>query len=190
MEHKSSVDEQFSDILKTEYAVSFDKKCFDILPEDLRSSYSERFIDLRKRAMVTSYFKYGKLSQNASNEAYSFIESLRLRYDKAVSSCNTEFLVDVANYCMMIYMFPEKGWKYSEVADIRDLFLDISIDGVYNCIKLAECFSNVAYLVPAAVICMLLFVSPPEGWSYKKTDSDESCGIVGYSINEIRNFDY
>lgn len=178
-------DTQFEDILKTEYNNVFDDKCKSYSSDEIKHLYSGRFIELRKKAMITSYFKYGKLRENANNEAYDFFKSLKMRFGKAVASRNTEFLVDVANYCMMCAWYPEKGWVSRRVQKEPQG----TLTALKQAIEEAEQTKNADYLAIAAVCCLLLFESPPKDWVYKATDSNESCGIAGYSINEIRNFE-
>ena len=83
-----------------------------------------------------SYYKYGGVKENAENGTTDFIKSLDMRYKKFLETRNTEFLADMANICMMIYMFPAEF-----------------------------------------------------GCHYKSTDSTESCGIDGMSMQDIRNYD-
>ena len=102
--------------------------------EILSTEYSERFDKLRKDMMVMSYYKYGPLKDNANSGMESFLGSLDKRYEAFKKTKNTEFLADIANFCMMIFMYPE------------------------------EC-----------------------GCFYKPTDSNESPGIDGISIQEFKD---
>lgn len=184
---ESSVDKEFESILKTEYSCNFDSRRRDALPDDLKDSYNNEFDDKRKKAMVTSYYKYGKLSENANNEAYDFFESLKLRLQKAKETKNTEFLVDIANFCMMMCMYHSREWVTNKLH--TPMSNNNYLEHLEFCIEAAERTKNLEYLVDASNCCMLLFSNPPKGWTYTSTDSEDSCGIVGYSINEIRNFD-
>ena len=105
------------------------------MDEILKTEYCEKFDDIRKKMMVTSYFKYGPLKGNyGTYKCMNAIENIRKRLDKYIETGNTEFLADVANFAMLEFMHP-------------------SIEGA----------------------------------KYQPTDS-ESCDVVGFSINEIRNF--
>ena len=73
----------------------------------LKTEYSEEFDKLRKNMMVMSYYKYGKVEENAKNGTTDFIKSLDIRYRAFLKTKNTEFLADMANLCMMIFMYPE-----------------------------------------------------------------------------------
>lgn len=76
--------------------------------EILKTEYSAEFDELRKKMMVMSYFKYGKLRDNATNGTIDFIKSLDIRYEAFKKTHNTEFLADIANIAMMIWMYPEQ----------------------------------------------------------------------------------
>lgn len=59
-----------------------------------------------------------------------------------------------------------------------------------KCIKKYEETGNTEYLADAANYLMFEFMYPQkEGAYYKNTDSDGSAGLVGMSINEIKEFD-
>lgn len=105
------------------------------MDEILKTEYCEKFDDIRKKMMVTSYFKYGPLKENyGTYKCMNAIENIRKRLDKYIETGNMEFLADVANFAMLEFMHP-------------------SIEGA----------------------------------KYQPTDSG-SCDVVGFSINEIRNF--
>lgn len=74
----------------------------------LNTEYSERFDDIRKKMMIMSYYKYGKLSTNYKNEkCINAIGSLEKRLQAYKETGNTEFLADIANFAMIEFMFPQ-----------------------------------------------------------------------------------
>ena len=81
----------------------------------LDTEYSKRFDELRKNAMETSYYKYGPLKDNYSkHKCMDAIENLKKRLQAYEETGNTEFLVDVANFAMIEFMYPQvKGAKYT-----------------------------------------------------------------------------
>ena len=103
-----------SEILKTDYSIEFDKK--------------------RKASIEQSYYKYGKASKNFATGNVDAIGSLEKCLEKFKETKNTEYLIDVANYAMFRYMWPQ----------------------------------DVEY--------------------FKRTNSDESAGIVGMSVKEMEDF--
>lgn len=74
----------------------------------LDKEYSFDFDKLRQDMMVTSYYKYGPVKENAMNGTTDFTKSLDIRYEKFKATKNTEYLADMANLCMMIWMYPEQ----------------------------------------------------------------------------------
>ena len=99
------------DILKTDYSLQFDEK--------------------RKALVVQSHYKYGRAGRNFATGNVDAIGSLEKCLAKFKETGNTEYLLDIANYAMFRYMWPQGG-EY-----------------------------------------------------FKHTDSDESAGIVGMSVNEM-----
>jgi hypothetical protein len=85
--------------------------------EILKTEYSEEFDKLRKQMMATSYYKYGPLKDNSTNEAYNWIGSLEKRFNEFKETKNTEYLADIANFCMMMFMYPEKHGLHYKPTD-------------------------------------------------------------------------
>ena len=77
--------------------------------ELLKTQYSERFDEIRKKMMVTSYYKLGDIRQNNKIVAgLQSIPSLKAKLKKYEETGNTEFLADVANFAMIEFMYPQK----------------------------------------------------------------------------------
>lgn len=84
------------------------------LSKILATEYSERFDTLRKQAMITSYYKYGPVQKNYhSVKGMDAVANIRKRLEKYIETGNTEFLVDVANFAMIEFMYPQlEGASY------------------------------------------------------------------------------
>ncbi len=106
------------------------------IQEIISTEYSIEFDELRKKMMVMGFYKYGPLKDNIDNQAYDMLDSLKVRLEHFEKTKNVEYLADVANFCMMIFMYPDKF-----------------------------------------------------GAHYKPTDSNNSPGISGMSVNDFKNFD-
>lgn len=87
------------------------------IEEILKGEYSTQFDELRKKMMVMGFYKYGPLKDNIDNQAYDMLESLKIRLSHFEKTRNVEFLADVANFCMMIFMYPEKFNAYYNPTD-------------------------------------------------------------------------
>ena len=84
----SKVDTEFKDILSTEWSYKFE--------------------ELQKKAMVMSYYKYGKINQNHKQDnLMDAVSNLKKRLERYEETGNTEFLVDVANFAMIEFMCPQ-----------------------------------------------------------------------------------
>jgi len=100
----------------------------------LKKEYSEEFDSLRKKAILVSYHKYGPSKENFKKGMVDAIGSLKICLEKFEATHNTEYLVDVANYAMFRFMYPQGNE------------------------------------------------------SYKPTDSNQSAGVDGITINDIKRF--
>lgn len=86
----------------------------------LSTEYSEHFDELRKKAMITSYYKYGPLKTNYSQGYIKCIESLEKRLKAYKETGNTEFLVDIANFAMIEFMNPQHTDAKYQPTDSKD----------------------------------------------------------------------
>lgn len=78
-------------------------------PEEiLATEYSVNFDNLRKNRMVHAFFKYGPLRTNydADLSLIDAVASLQRRLALYEKTGNTEYLVDIANFAMIEYMYP------------------------------------------------------------------------------------
>lgn len=84
----SRVDDEFKNILQTEWNYHFE--------------------GLQKKAMVMSYYKYGKMTQNHKvDNLMDAVANLEKRLEMYKETGNTEFLVDVANFAMIEFTYPQ-----------------------------------------------------------------------------------
>lgn len=104
----------------------------DSRTEILDKEYSIEFDEKRKNAILVSYHKYGPSKENFKKGMVDAIGSLKKNLKKFEETGNTEYLIDVANYAMFRYMYPQGNE------------------------------------------------------SYRPTDSDQSAGVDGITINEIK----
>lgn len=88
--------------------------------EILKTEYSEEFDNLRKKTMIMSFYKYGYLKDNANSGCTNFEKSLEMRYAKFKETRNTEYLADVANMCMMLFMYPAQFGCYYKPTDSKE----------------------------------------------------------------------
>lgn len=102
--------------------------------EILKQEYSREFDRKRQEAIVVSYYKYGPSKENFKKGMVDAIGSLKKNLEKFEETGNTEYLVDIANYAMFRFMYPQGNE------------------------------------------------------SYRSTDSNQSAGVDGITINEIKQF--
>lgn len=82
-------------------------------PEDiLAQEYCAEFDEKRKNAILVSFHKYGPSKENFKKGMVDAIGSLKKNLKKFEETGNTEYLVDVANYAMFRYMYPQGNESY------------------------------------------------------------------------------
>lgn len=73
--------------------------------EILREDFSENFINKMKNAIEMSYYKYGH-AKRTYPELAKACSCVQQRLNLYFETHNTEYLVDVANFAMLEFMFP------------------------------------------------------------------------------------
>lgn len=73
--------------------------------EILRKDFSEAFVTKMKNAIEMSYYKYGNANKTYPELAQAH-KCIRERLELYEKTHNTEYLVDVANFAMLEFMFP------------------------------------------------------------------------------------
>lgn len=77
------------------------------IEEILATEYSPEFDEIRKKMVCTSFYKYGPIKINCVERLTEIIPSLEKRLDAYKKTGNTEFLADIANFCMFEFMYPQ-----------------------------------------------------------------------------------
>ncbi len=108
-----------------------------MIDEILKTEYCTDFDKLRKNRMATSYFKYGKIKENYGQKLVSAVENLEIRVEKYKKTGNTEYLLDIANFAMIEYMYPQHKNAYFSSTDNKDNLAGITIN------ELKESYSSV-----------------------------------------------
>lgn len=71
----------------------------------LAGDFSEAFIEKMKKAIVTSHFKYGWARKTYPDLAQAH-KCAKERLEEYEKTHNKEYLIDVANFVMLEFMFP------------------------------------------------------------------------------------
>ena len=77
----------------------------DTREDILKRDFSTAFVEKMKNAIVTSHFKYGWANKTYPGlaQAYKCAKERMEAYEK---THNTEYLIDVANFVMLEFMYP------------------------------------------------------------------------------------
>lgn len=102
---------------------------------DMSQEYSDRFDELRRNRVETSFYKYGPARKNFATGNVQAIPTMERCVRKYQETGNTEYLLDASNYLMFEFMYPQHPKSH-----------------------------------------------------FRPTDSGESAGIVGMSVNEMEQF--
>jgi hypothetical protein len=86
----------------------------------LQTEYSAKFDDIRKKMMVTSYYKYGYAKENSEKRCVDIIASLEKRLKAYKETGNTEFLADIANFAMIEFMHPQHPKAHYKSTDSNE----------------------------------------------------------------------
>ena len=67
--------------------------------------FDPKFFELMRNRMLVSRHKYGHVSEKYKNaEWYDMVKNIKYRVGLYEKTGNTEYLVDVANFCMIEWM--------------------------------------------------------------------------------------
>lgn len=103
-----------------------------MIDDILKTEYSNEFDDLRKNRMATSYFKYGAIKDNYGQRLVNAIDNLEIRLERYRETGNTEYLVDVANFAMIEFMYPQHGKAHFKATDGKDRLEGMTIKELKN----------------------------------------------------------
>ena len=87
----------------------------------LRTEFSERFVEAMRNRMVASYYKYGPLASNVhrdnKQDNIKIMANLYKRLALYEDTGNTEWLVDVGNFAMIEFMYPQHPRAHFRATD-------------------------------------------------------------------------
>lgn len=73
--------------------------------EDWKKDWSSEFVGKMQKYIETSYYKYGNAYKTYPVLAQAY-KCIKERFDLYLETHNMEYLVDIANFAMLEYMFP------------------------------------------------------------------------------------
>jgi hypothetical protein len=86
----------------------------------LSTEYCEDFDVKRKNRMITSFYKYGPVKIDYGEGLIESIPTLEKCLQKYKDTGNTEYLVDMANYAMIEYMYPQHKNAHFSATDSKE----------------------------------------------------------------------
>lgn len=92
----------------------------DTLEQIKARDYSVEFDELRLNRMIVSHYKYGWVSETYGNHLADAVKSLEKRLELYKQTGNTEFLLDVANFAMIEYMYSQHRYAHFRATDSNE----------------------------------------------------------------------
>lgn len=89
-------------------------------PINMKEEYSDRFDQLRRNRVETSYYKYGPARSNFATGNVQAIPTMQKCIDKYNATGNTEYLLGAENYLMFEFMYPQVPGAYFKATDSRE----------------------------------------------------------------------
>lgn len=75
------------------------------IPEILRTEFSNDFVEGMRKRMAISFHKYGPIANAYPSKVHAIL-SLKQRIEMYEQTHNTEYLMDIANFAMIEFMYP------------------------------------------------------------------------------------
>lgn len=88
-----------------------------MLDTNWKDDYSDRFDELRKNRVELSHYKYGSVRKNYRTGNMNALASMNLCVEKYLTTGNTEYLCDAANYLMFEFMYPQTKGAHFRATD-------------------------------------------------------------------------
>lgn len=143
---------------------------------------TNEFIERMQNAIELSHYKYGWPSKTYPELAIAW-KCAEQRIYKYRETHNLEYLVDVANFLMLEYMFPYNKEKAVTYMDIYPSICDANdryIDKCENLINAYKESNDMNHLICACSMVLFEYNVPMYMDAfYKSEDSDKSCGLAG-----------
>lgn len=87
---------------------------------DMSKEYSDKFDELRKNRVKTSFYKYGSAKENFSTGNVQAIPTMELCLNKYKYTGNVESLLDACNYLMFEFMYPQHPKAHFRATDSHE----------------------------------------------------------------------
>ena len=167
------------EILKIQFSDKFIERMKEFIdvPDD--------FVIKMQNDVEQAYYTYGPTRENAVNGLIDMVGSAERNIRKFRKTGNQDYLVAVAVYSMIEFMFPQKERKMGQIE-----FPNFDLDEVQvieqKLIPALQLGKNLGLTVTIACYAVHRFLNPRDGEFYRCTGSSESAGIDGMSIRELR----
>lgn len=91
----------------------------DTTSEILARDWSVDFVEQMKNRIIVSHYKYGWMAQTYPELAQA-VKSIQARLDKYLATGNREWLIDIANFAMIEFMYPSHKDAHFRATDSQE----------------------------------------------------------------------
>ena len=84
-----------------------------------KSEWSSKFENLMRNRLIMGRFRYGPF-HNINRPTETVIENIKNRADKYIKERNTEYLIDIANLCMKVFVVDDHPKKHFKAEDDKN----------------------------------------------------------------------
>lgn len=176
MQYKDTSEE----ILRRDWSNSFADRMLGAMP----TGQQKAFVDMMKNRIIVSHHKYGWMNKNYP-ELCKAVPCLEQRLKCYLKERNIEYLLDVANFALIEYLYPcQEATIYNR--DNLEEIKGTSLARVQGYLDMYVETKNKAYLPILAANAMYEFGKPSIKAEFTANDSDKSPGLAGaVSYNEL-----
>ncbi len=89
--------------------------------------WDESFITKMQARMFVGFYRYGSTKRYAESGKYSITETIKKRLQAYIDTGNQEHLVDVANFCLIEFMYPQHKDAHFESIEEEDVTKRIGV---------------------------------------------------------------
>lgn len=109
--------------------------------------WNEDFVNKMQARMFVGFFRYGDTKRYAESKQYDLLRTIEKYLNEYKKDGNLEHLVNIANYCMIEFMYPQHALAHFESIEEEDPTKRIgvvknSVDEIETLIKVDNLFEG------------------------------------------------
>jgi hypothetical protein len=164
----------FETIKKLNWNTEFASLAFDGIEDE--------FTKLMRGKLIQGYYRYNYGTKPVSDKRWNYMDSIKVRWYKFNETNNIDFLIDLANYCLLTYTlnnnrfkvyyhyfeFIDNGLNYNYTISIIDDYINL----IFN--KEDDIIPDISYLYKIAKSCKILYNQIKDNVLFHYTVEDDT----------------